>query len=219
MKKVHIFWMVAIFLFSISGVVSAGTVDIQPWSYPNGYTEGLSLSLPSDAEQFNYYVKISGCKGKKNCPTSNLIRQDKRIEIVFNQEGDYVVYASYWGREKLTENISRNIGLQYEFPIKVGKIYFMPRNRWDDVNGTIYQTFLVMPQFGYTMPQHIDAEISLGDIKRSVSFNCLTMQSYGYCETSPIELTGDEYNQVIGDTYTCFKTADTESCHIARYTW
>lgn len=220
MKSGLFILVVMLLLVTGSGGAFAGTVDIEPWSYPNGIAgEGLSLSLPSDVEKYVQFVYVTKNKCKKNCATVNHIAQDKRVEVIFNQEGDYFVSINYRGKEQLAENVFRGIALQYGYPVRVGKMYFMPRNRWDDANGIIYQTFLLIPQFGYQMPQHIDAEISLGDIKKTVSFNCLTVQSYGYCETNPIQLTGNEYNDILGDTYTCVKTADTQSCHIARYTW
>jgi hypothetical protein len=214
-KQMMLVVSVLVIIFS-SSMVFAG-VDIIPWSYPEGDRQVFSFSFTGAVDP-QMTVTVAGPRKKKNTIVTPIL-EDQRIEVSVLAEGDYLIYGQIKTSKQLSQNISRLVVLTMGFPVKVGKIFFLDHSRMHLAEGNVGYNFIVYPQFGYVMPDHVEAEMSFGDVVKAVSFSCGQnyVQNNGYCTTDLVEFSPEEYQQVVGDTYTCFKSDETESCRIMRY--
>lgn len=214
MKKQVILVAVAVGMFFGCSVAFAG-LDIVPWSYTTGDKQVFSFSFPQGTDQ-EISVTVSG---KKKNTAVNMDASDDRVEVEAFAPGNYVIHARVKANEWLRQDVSRPVVLNMGYPVKVGKVFFTNHFRMSLAEGDVGYNFIVYPQFGYVMPDRIEAEMTFGDVTKTVAFNCgqKYIQSYGYCTTSLVEFSPEEYVQIVGDTYTCFKSKDTESCRIMRY--
>lgn len=200
--------------FFISGVQAA--VEVNPNSYPNGDTPVFTFKFP-DGSNYNVTINRRECR-RTNCLV-DFVREEDRMEVEVLSPGDYKIRLRIAGEEYLSADKSRFTIINEEYPVRVGMISFHTHYTMSLTEGKAGYTFIVYPLFGYIPPSHIDGEMRFGDVVKAVSFNCgqRYIDTQGYCETNLIELSPQEYLQVVGDTYTCFETDETESCRVVRF--
>ncbi|MDO8240940.1 MAG: hypothetical protein Q7T51_03115 [Candidatus Moranbacteria bacterium] len=221
MKKLSVVSILAMALALVGMIASsalADGADILPWSYPNGQ-EGQTFAFGISQKISNPQIRINVGGGNRKSVSAVTLDEDNWAEVSILKEGAYNIRVTVKGEEQLTQNLSRSVHVHIEYPVKVGKVYFRDHYRMHLANGNIGYTFMVYPQFGYEMPDRIDAEVTFGDVIKEVSFSCGQnyIRNQGYCETNIVELTPSEYVEVLGETYTCLKTDETESCQNIRF--
>lgn len=203
--------LMVISIFTTSNVLA---VDIVPWAHVGDFGPVFTFTAKGINPE-NMTAKVPQCK--KTVCESYYNEIADRFEVEIGDTGRFNIMVNIFDDQILSDGSVRTVQAKENFPVRVGNVLLLPHMELDRLEGKAGYIFLIYPLFGYVLPRHIDAEMTFGhNIKKQTSFNCYADVT-GYCDTGLIEMTADEYLRVLGNTYVCFKTADTETCQFVHF--
>ncbi len=191
-------------------LIYAGEPDVASFSYNGVDYQGFEFYITGD-EICQAKIRVKG-RGEVFI-SDGTISKESKVTVEIADKGNYFIKLDVNCKEA-GKNKSSHV-YHYNFPVKVGDLYFFQLYDYDLENGNIGQGFIVYPLFNYPISRST-VDIDFAGIKKTIPLYC--SPSPDYCITGIAEFSPEEFEYILGDTYTCFKVAGAdEGCWTIKY--